>query len=305
MRKEIRSKINENAVMLFVVVFFLLSAACIVLGLLCLSEARVPFIVNHNVLCTVLIPIGICVFCAISVMLLLKGKDSLTKMAFSLYLLLLFCLILLYVFQKTGFFLIVESSESLTKYLEETGAWMPILYIILQYLQVIILPIPSVVSTVAGVALFGAFKTVLYSLVGIILGSFTAFLIGRKLGYKAVGWMVGDENLKNWQKKIKGKDNFFLTIMFLLPFFPDDVLCFIAGLSLISFKYFSGIIIISRVFIVTATCYSMNFIPYNTWWGLLIWAILIAAIIVLFMFIYKNMNKIQKYLNKRFKKKHE
>ncbi len=305
MKRGAKREINENAVMLFVIAFFLLSAACIVFGLLCLSEARMPFVVNHNVLCTVLIPIGVSAFCAISVMLLLKGKDSLTKMAFSLYLLLLFCLILLYVLQKTGFFRIAESSESLTKYLEETGVWMPVLYIILQYLQVVILPIPSVVSTVAGVALFGAFKTVLYSLLGIILGSFTAFLIGKKLGNKAVEWMVGKENLRNWQKKIKGKDNLFLTIMFLLPFFPDDVLCFIAGLSSMSFEYFACIIIISRVLIVTATCYSMNFIPYNTWWGLLIWAILIVGILVLFMLIYKNMNKIQKYVNKRFKKKHQ
>lgn len=304
MRRNIKRKTNENTNMLFVLAFFLLSAACIVFGLLCLSEARVPFVLKHNLLCTVLVPCVICVFCAISVMLLLKGKDSLTKMAFSLYVLLLFCLILLFVFQKTGFFRIVESSENLTKYLEETGVWMPILFIVLQYLQVIILPIPSVISTVAGIALFGAFKTVLYSLAGIILGSFTAFLIGRKLGYRAVAWMVGDENLINWQKKIKGKDNLFLAIMFLLPFFPDDILCFIAGLSSMSFQYFSVIIIISRIFIVSATCYSMNFIPYNTWWGLLIWGILILAIIALFVLIYKNMNKIQKYLNKHFKKKY-
>ena len=180
---------------------------------------------------------------------------------------------------------------------------MPILYIILQYLQVVILPIPSVVSTLAGVALFGAFKTVIYSLVGIIFGSFTAFFIGRKLGYRAVAWIVGRDKLSLWRKKLKGKDNFFLTVMFLLPFFPDDILCFIAGLASMSFKYFAGVIGISRILIVSATCYSIDIIPYNTWWGLLIWSILIIGIALAFFWIYKNMNRIQNFFNECFKKR--
>ena len=103
--------------------------------------------------------------------------------------------------QKTGFFDLVQSSEGLQQYLEKAGIWMPILYIALQFLQVIILPIPGIVSTMAGVTLFGPFKTLIYSLIGILLGSLTAFFIGRKLGNKAVEWIVGKETLKKWQKK--------------------------------------------------------------------------------------------------------
>lgn len=303
MKKNVKNTTKTNMNMIFVVAFFLFSAACIVFGLLCLSESNVPFIVGHNILFSVLVPVIISILCGISVVLLIKGKDSLVRIVFSFYILLLFCLVFLYILQKTGFFTIVESSESLSKYLEETGIWMPILYIILQYLQVVILPIPSVVSTLAGVALFGAFKTVIYSLVGIILGSFTAFFIGRKLGYRAVVWIVGRDKLSLWRKKLKGKDNFFLTVMFLLPFFPDDILCFIAGLASMSFKYFAGVIAISRILIVSATCYSIDIIPYNTWWGLLIWSILIIGIVLAFFWIYKNMNRIQKFFNKCLKKR--
>ena len=300
--KNSKKQINEQTSMLFVVMFFLFSAACIVFGLLCLSESKLPFVLNHNVLFSILVPSLISVCCGFSIALLIKGKSSLTRMAFSFYILLLFCLVFLYILQKTGFFSIVESSESLSKYLEDTGAWMPLLYVILQYLQVVILPIPSVVSTLAGVALFGALEAIAYSLIGIALGSVTAFLIGRKLGYRAVAWIIGEENLKLWQKKLKGKDNLFLTMMFLLPFFPDDVLCFIAGLSSMSFKYFAAVIGISRVLIVSATCYSIDFIPSNTWWGILIWGVLIVAVLVVFIWMYKNLNRIQNYLNKMSKK---
>ena len=115
---------------------------------------------------------------------------------------------------------------------------MPIVYIIFQYLQVVLLPIPSVVSTLAGVALFGPWWTLLFSFIGIWLGSISAFFIGRKLGYKAVAWMVGEETLNKWQKKLKGKDALVLTLMFFLPVFPDDVFCFISGLSSMKKRYF-------------------------------------------------------------------
>ena len=195
----------------------------------------------------------------------------------------------------------IRDAESLQKYLENAGAWMPLLYILLQYLQVVVLPIPGIVSTVAGVALFGSFWAMIYCLIGIVLGSLTAFLIGRKLGNKAVSWMVGEETLKKWQKKLKGKDNLFLTLMFLLPLFPDDVLCFIAGLSTMSFGYFTGMIVVSRVLAISATCYSFDFIPFNTWWGLLIWGVLIAVTAVGFILVYKNLDRIQSVLSKRFK----
>lgn len=150
-------------------------------------------------------------------------------------------------------------------------------------------------------ALFGPLKAMLCSLVGVILGSLTAFVIGRKLGYKAVAWMVGKDDLDKWQKKIKGKDNFILTAMFILPLFPDDILCFVAGLSSMSWQYFVVMIVISRLIGIAGTCYSVNFIPFNTWWGILIWGILIAALVVAFIFLYKNMDAINNWFNKKFR----
>ena len=165
---------------------------------------------------------------------------------------------------------------------------MPIIYIALQFLQVVVLPIPSIVSTIAGVALFGAFWAMVYSLTGILLGSLLAFFIGRKFGYKAVSWMIGEDSLSKWQKKLKGKDNLFLTLAFILPIFPDDILCFVAGLSSMTMRYFLSVIFLSRVMGIFATCYSVDLIPFNTWWGILIWIAIILMVTLSFIFIYKN-----------------
>lgn len=287
----------------FLLVFFAFTVACIVFGILCIDKTQVAFVQNYKALCIALAITLLCALCGICVWLVIAGKDTLVKTFLSVYILLLFCLILIYIFQRTGFFEVVGSAESLQAYIERAGAWMPIVYILLQYLQVVLLPIPSVVSTVAGVALFGPFWTMIYSLLGIVPASATAFFIGRKFGNKAVAWIIGEETLNKWQKKLKGKDNLLLTMMFILPVFPDDVLCFIAGLSSMSTKYFLIMILISRILAVAGTCYSFEFIPLNTWWGLLIWGIFLAAIATAFVLVYKNMDKIQKWLTEKKAKK--
>ena len=291
----------RNRVWPFLLIFFIGTAACIVLGILCIDGTKVSFFQNRKGLWIALAIILLCIFCGVCVWLTIAGKDTFVKSFVSVYILLLFCLALIYIFQRTGFFEVVKSSENLQAYLEKAGVWMPIVYILLQFLQVVVLPIPSIVSTVAGIALFGPFKTMLFSLIGIIPASILAFFVGRKLGNKAVSWMIGEETLKKWQKKLKGKDNLLLTVMFLLPVFPDDVLCFVAGLSSMSTKYFLIMICISRILSVSATCYSFGFIPLNEWWGILIWGILIALLAAAFLLVYKNFDKLNAWL-KRFKR---
>lgn len=296
-------KEGKNNQWIWLLVFFGLTATSIVFSVLCLSNSTLIFIQNNRawLIAAAVILLSLC--CGISIWFVVKGKDALAKASISVYVFLLFCLILIFIFQKTGFFKLVNSSEGLQNYLEKSGAWMPILYIVLQYLQVILLPIPTVVSTVAGLALFGPFQTLIFSFIGIVLGSITAFFIGRKFGYKAVVWIVGAETLDKWQKKLKGKDNLILTIMFVLPLFPDDVLCFIAGLSSMTNRYFLVMIVLTRLIGIAGTCYSFDFIPFNTWWGISIWVVFISAVIFAFVFVYKNMDKIQRYFRRIRRKK--
>lgn len=289
-------KDREKSSLLFCSVFFLFALGCVIFGVLLLAEWNEKGVSNFSVFATIF-TVFICVGYIFSVIFVSNEREMFAKTMLSVYIFLLFCLILVYVLQKTGFFLVMRDENLLQIYLQKAGVWMPLLYILLQFLQVVVLPIPSIVSTLAGIALFGAVKTLLYSFVGIVVGSFTAFWIGRKLGNKAVSWMVGEDTLKKWQKKLKGKDNLFLSLMFLLPLFPDDILCFFAGLSTMSLGYFTGIIIISRALALSATCFSVDFIPFNTWWGITFWAFFAAILTVVFIAIYKNMDKIQQKLN--------
>lgn len=289
-------------VLTYLLLFLALTLACVVFAVLCIYSSKNEFFIKGALWLSIISSVLLLAVFGVCVWLVITQKEAWYKSILSVYVFILFSLIVCFILQKTGFFAITQDTESLQNYLQTKGAWMPVVYMILQYLQVVILPIPSAVSTAAGVALFGALKTFFYSLGGILLGTFTAFFIGRKLGYRAVAWMIGEDTLKKWQKKIKGKDSLLLTLMFVLPFFPDDVLCFVAGLSSMTTAYFSVMIILSRVFSIATTCFFLNIIPLNTWWGLAVWAAIIVVVGVLFIVLYKKTNDIQAWVERKFSK---
>jgi len=209
---------------------------------------------------------------------------------------------LLYFLKISGFLNKIGSIQEFREYVASFGGFAIVLFIVLQFLQVVVLPIPAFITVGAGVLLFGPFWGSVYSCIGIILGSIVAFYVGRLLGVRVVKWLIGEESLKKWLRAIKGKDRIVLTFMFIFPFFPDDVLCFIAGITTIKAKFFIGMIFVTRIISVFVSAYSMNnsIIPYNTWWGLLIWGVLFVVIAVVSYLLYKYGDRIER---KFFKKK--
>ncbi len=212
-----------------------------------------------------------------------------------------FTIITLYFLKKTGLIDKINSVEQFRGYVSSFGSLAVVIFIAFQFLQVVILPVPAIVSVGAGVLLFGPFKCAIYSFIGIVLGSIVAFYFGKIFGYKGVSWLIGKDNLDKSLKSIKGKDKLLLTFMFLFPFFPDDILCFVAGIASISPLFFIIMIIITRFISIFVSTFSMNnnLIPYNTWWGILLWVVFFVITIVLAIFIYKKGNDISKKLFKR------
>lgn len=228
------------------------------------------------------------------------GKETIYKFCITVYILMVFLAVGFYILLRTGLMEVFQDEDSFEAFLERSGSWMIALFILLQFLQVVILPIPSTVTVVAGSALFGPLLGSIYSLIGIMIGSLVAFLIGRYAGYRVAAWLVGKDTLDKWLKKIKGKDKLLLSAMFLLPVFPDDVLCIVAGISSMSLVYFLTVIFISRVLAIFTTSYSITVIPINKWWGILTWAVLLALVIVLFVFLYKKSDAILQWFEKKF-----
>lgn len=195
----------------------------------------------------------------------------------------------------------INSVDALRKYIGNAGAWAASIYIAFCFLQVVLLPVPGSVAVAVGVAMFGPLKCAIFSFIGIIVGSIVAFAVGRWIGYKAVCWIVGKESLDKWLKKLKGKDYLILSLMFLLPLFPDDVLCFVAGLSSMTWLFFIIMIVITRAISIFSTAYSFELIPFTTWWGILIWIALLALVILAFWLVCKYYEQIDRFIKSKFK----
>ena len=286
--------INVLAVVLMGAIAFLFTAY----GLL---YKNVGFIVdNFSILMSLTVSASLFAVVA-AVLFYISEKQSLFRLTVCIMVFMDICAVVFFALCATGFLSKINSVEALRQYIQQSGKLAAFIFIVFSFLQVVLLPVPGSIAVAAGTAMFGPFKCSVYSLIGIVLGSIAAFAVGRLVGYKAVCWIVGQDSLDKWLEKLKGKDYLILSLMFLLPMFPDDILCFIAGLSSMTWPYFIAMIVITRIISVFTTAYSFELIPFTTWWGILIWAVLLAFVVLSFWLVCKYSTQIDGFLKKRLK----
>ena len=300
-----KDKIEILKTVLSCSVIVVLGAAAIVFGLLYMNLTNISFLERHKRLVETLFIIIIGLVTIISVVCQLSDKKFVYRLTFLTLILMTAALAVLYVMQITGLWDKIDSVEDLRNYVSGFGGYAVFIFIAIQFLQVVVLPIPGFITVSVGVLLFGAFKGSVYSVIGIVSASIVAFFIGRVFGYKVAGWLVGKENLDKGLELVKGKDKVILTFMFLFPFFPDDVLCFVAGLSSMSVPFYIVMITITRIINIVVSAYSVNgsIIPYNTWWGILLWIAVFILVAALCYAIYKHGDKIENFFKSKFSKR--
>ncbi len=142
---------------------------------------------------------------------------------------------------------IFKDKKILVDYMKNFGIWAFLFFIILQAIQVVFPVIPGGASCLAGVLAFGPVLGFIYNYLGLVIGSVLAFLISRKYGERLVKQLFSEETVNKYLSYIKTKkfDKIFFWGIF-LPGFPDDLLCYVAGLSKMNFKTFIFYIIIGK-----------------------------------------------------------
>lgn len=126
--------------------------------------------------------------------------------------------------------------ETLKAFLAEAGLWAPLLFIVLQALQVIAAPIPMQVFGLAGGYAFGALPGTIYSLTGLVIGTFVVVWLVKRYGRPLVERFVKPHTLERFDSLSRSSGQTILFLIFLFPGLPDDAICFIAGLSPLSIR---------------------------------------------------------------------
>jgi uncharacterized membrane protein YdjX (TVP38/TMEM64 family) len=140
-----------------------------------------------------------------------------------------------------------ESHHRLKEFISSFGVYSPLAFILLQVIQVVIAPIPGGAIEFLGGYLFGVWAGMLYSMIGLMLGSWFAFSMARIFEKIAVQKFVSEQTRKKFDYLIGHEGVLLSFILFLLPGFPKDALCYILGLTPMHFGIFLFISTIGRI----------------------------------------------------------
>jgi len=197
----------------------------------------------------------------------------------------------------TGFFEAAGSRTGLEEYINRYAPWSQAIFFALQLVAVVLAPIPNNLTAVVGAHLFGLWTAFRVSLAAMTIGSLLVFGLARGLGQDFVSRVAGERLYGKYIEVIRRKRGIFLAIAFLFPFFPDDLLCILAGLTDIRFRWFVLLVVAFRPWGLLVSCVvgsSAAHIPMEV-------VVLLAAIGIIFAVLaLKYGDRVEEALFKRF-----
>jgi uncharacterized membrane protein YdjX (TVP38/TMEM64 family) len=153
------------------------------------------------------------------------------KIVGALLLILVAVLAIWYLLGPLGLIKYFTNRKLLFEVIREHHKTAILIFIGLQALQVVAAPVPGEVTGFAGGVLFGTVGGIVYSTIGLTIGSWMAFLLARAAGRPLVEKVVSPETIKRYDYVMKHKGMFLAFLLFLIPGFPKDLLCFLLGLG--------------------------------------------------------------------------
>ena len=200
-----------------------------------------------------------------------------------------------YALGKRGVFEKINSVEALREVIAGAGMWAGLVYFVLQMMTVIIAPIPSNISMMAGALTLGFWPALILGVLAVVVGSVIVFLAARALGHSAVQRFLDKGVMDKYLPIIEEKQDMFLFLTMLFPFFPDDALCMLAGLTNIPLGRFVAIMALGRPWgLSVAALLGSGSISLPIW----AWAVIGVIGLLIFVFAMKYSAQIEEALLK-------
>lgn len=141
---------------------------------------------------------------------------------------------------------LVLNKERIRAVMNGAGSLGPLLFIMFQAFQVVIMiwPVPL---EIAGGFMFGLPLGLLYSTLGLALGSVLAFMLAHWLEKRLVSRVVSPERLKRFRKLMKREGTLTAFFIFLVPGVPKDFVCYLLGLTRMNLVFFLVAVTLARL----------------------------------------------------------
>jgi uncharacterized membrane protein YdjX (TVP38/TMEM64 family) len=170
------------------------------------------------------------------------------RLAFRILFLLLLLILSVYLFIHYDLYLFFEDRHKLLNFIKSYHPYDEVVFIFLQIIQVVAAPIPGELTGILGGYLYGPFWGTIYSTIGLTLGSWIAFMLARFFGEPLLENVVKKEVFEKFEHFMEHKGLLVSFLLFLIPGFPKDYLCYIMGVSLIPTGTFIVISTVGRLF---------------------------------------------------------
>lgn len=142
---------------------------------------------------------------------------------------------------------LLQDKENFRRRIESYGPWAPAVFIVFQIFQVLLSPIPGELVGAAGGYVFGWFASLVYSTIGLSLGSWINFFAARLLGKGFVERLIPPKYLAKINFLMERQGVIASFIFFIIPGFPKDYFCYALGLSPMSWRIFLVVSSIGRI----------------------------------------------------------
>lgn len=142
---------------------------------------------------------------------------------------------------------VLTSVSRLQETLAGFGPWAPVAYALVGASEPIVPVIPGSATLVAAPVLFGPVVGILAAYAATCLGSTAVFLLSRHVGADLLAARFRPETVDRWLGWL-GHRSFtrWFAIAIAVPVAPDDLLCYLAGLSHMRFRTFALIILLLK-----------------------------------------------------------
>ena len=138
---------------------------------------------------------------------------------------------IMFLLYALGLFHLFMDRDRLLSLIERHRAYAVFIFLGLQVIQVMVAILPGEVTGFVGGILFGPLWGIILSTLGLALGSWIAFNLARLVGRPLVEVFVSQETIRRYDYVLKHKGMFLAFLMFLVPGFPKDILCYLLGLG--------------------------------------------------------------------------
>ena len=148
-------------------------------------------------------------------------------------------------------------------------------------------PIPGEATGVLGGYLFGPLLGVILSTAGLTLGSYVAFSLSRTFGRPLTERFVDARTMERFDYLLHHKGAFLVFLLFLIPGFPKDYMCYMLGLGHLSTLEFLAIASTGRLLGTTMLTLGGTFLRNKQYY--LFFSLTGVAVVLVFLAIaYKD-----------------